>query len=75
MKVYELEIEDLSTLGAMGSSSTVVYTKLFSTLKKAKKHAQKQRNKKITWKKYKKNHWTSGDLTYVAYNIRRVEVE
>ena len=75
MKVYKLTVEDMSTLGAMGSNPTIAETKLFSTLAKAKKYAEENYGKKITWEHYTKNSWTSGDLMYVMYYIRKVAVE
>jgi hypothetical protein len=70
MEVYELTIEDMSTLGAMGSSPTVTETKLFANLENAQAYAEKDYGKPITWEHYTKRGWTSGDLMYVMYYIR-----
>jgi hypothetical protein len=75
MFIYQLTVEDMSTLGAMGSSPTTTEVKPFSTLAKAKAYAEKDYGKKITWEKYTKNSWTSGDLRYVMYYIRKITVE
>jgi nitrous oxide reductase accessory protein NosL len=49
MFIYQLTVEDMSTLGAMGSSPTTTEVKPFSTLAKAKAYAEKDYGKKITW--------------------------
>ncbi|MCK5644999.1 MAG: hypothetical protein KAJ19_29635 [Gammaproteobacteria bacterium] len=73
--IYELVIEDLTTLGHMGSSSTVIGRKLFSDQLKAKAYAEKNYGEKIKWTGYNGDNWTSGDLSYVMYSIHGKTVE
>lgn len=75
MFIYIVEVEDMSTLGMMGSSPTTVEREPFSTLANAKKYAEKNYGKKITWEKCAKNTWSSGDLLHVMYYIRKVAVD
>ena len=75
MHIYIVTVEDMSMLGMMGSSPTTVEREPFSTLANAKKFAEKDYGKKIKWEKCAKNTWTSGDLLYVMYYIRKVTVD
>lgn len=74
MTVYQLLIEDMTTLGAMGSSPTVTSRKLYSSLGTAQTHARIDYQKDITWTKLSSGSWSSGDLMYVMYTIRAIEV-
>ena len=73
MVIYELVIEDMTTLGAMGSSPTVKSSVPYSTLEKAQDIAAKDYGDKITWSR-QRNYWSSGDLSYVMYTIYETEV-
>ena len=73
--VFELVIEDLTTLGHMGSSSRIKETKLFATAKNAQAYAEADYGKKIKWSGYRYNNWTSGDLSFVMYTVRERTVE
>lgn len=73
MIIYELVIEDMTTLGAMGSSPTVKSCMPYSTLEKAQDVAVRDYGDKITWTK-QRTHWSSGDLRYVMYTIYETEV-
>lgn len=71
--VYELVIEDMTTLGPMGSRPTVKSAVPYSTLEKAQDVAVRNYGDKITWSK-QRTHWSSGDLRYVMYSIYEIEV-
>lgn len=71
--VYELVIEDMTTLGAMGSSPTVKSSVPYGTLKKAQDVAVNDYGDKITWSQ-ERNYWSSGDLSYVMYTIYKTKV-
>jgi len=75
MNIYELSVEDLTSLGHMGSSSTLVETRLYDSLEKAQAYAEADYGKEIKWSNYTKNSWTSGDLMFVEYIIRIKTVE
>lgn len=73
--IYELVVEDLTTLGHMGSSSTVKQRKLFKDPQKAKAYAEELYGEAIKWTGYHGDSWTSGDLRYVMYNVYGKTVE
>ena len=73
MEIYELVIEDLTTLGRMGSEPRVKETKLFEKANDAKAYAEADYGKSIKWKGYS-DRITSPDLSYVMYIIWRREV-
>ena len=75
MMIYELIIEDMTTLGAMGSSPTVKERKLFQDQHDAKAYAVADYGDKIKWTGYNGDNWTSGDLSYVMYTIHGKTVE
>lgn len=75
MIIYELIIEDLTTLGRMGSSSTVKERKLFLNPNDARAYAEENYEKDIKWTALGKGSWTSGDLSYVMYTIQARTVE
>ncbi len=75
MKVYELLIEDLTTLGHMGSSSTVKERRMFIEPNQCKIYAEINYGKDIKWTKLSSGSWTSGDLRHVMYSIRARTVE
>lgn len=74
MKLYELLIEDLTTLGHMGSSSTLKERKMFLDANDARAYAEADYEKDIKWTALGKGSWTSGDLSYVMYTIQSREV-
>ena len=81
MQVYELIIEDMTTLGHIGSSPTVVSRKLYSSLGTAQAHARSDYKSRendlgaeIQWTKVSATRWTSGDLMYIMYSIKAKEV-
>ena len=73
--IYELVVEDLTTLGHMGASSTTKERKLFKDHRKAKEYAVELYGEEIKWTSYHGDSWTSGDLRYVMYNIYGKTVE
>lgn len=74
MFIYKLVKEDLSSLGHMGSSSTIVGTDYFDSLNKAKAHAVKDNKASISWEKSGVKRWDSGDLRSHMYVIHRIQV-
>jgi len=85
MQIYRLTIEDMTTLGAMGTSPTVKSRNLYSTPEKACAAAEEDYGKDIHWhiersasRKLKSNGFSrlsSGDLRYVMYTVSAAEVE
>lgn len=75
MKLYELTIEDMTTLGAMGTSPTVKERKMFLDPNDAREYAETDYEKDIKWTPLREGCWTSGDLSYVMYSIRQRLVE
>ena len=75
MTLYELIIEDMTTLGAMGTSPTVTERKLFLEPQGAREYAEADYKDDIKWAATSQGSWTSGDLRYVMYSIKRVEAE
>jgi hypothetical protein len=75
MIIYELIIEDMTTLGAMGTSPTVKERKLFLNPNDARTYAEADYEKNIKWTALRKGSWTSGDLSYVMYVIHARTVE
>ncbi len=75
MMLYELVIEDMTTVGRMGSSSTVRERKMFLDPNDAREYAEKDYEAKIKWTPVSKGTWTSGDLMWVIYYIRVRVVE
>lgn len=75
MILYELVIEDMTTVGRMGSSSTVRERKMFLDPNDARKYAEKDYEQPIKWTAVRKGTWSSGDLMWVMYYIRRTKVE
>ena len=74
MTLYELTIEDMTTLGHMGSSPTVKERKMFLDPNDARAYAEADYEKDIKWTALRKGSWTSGDLRYVMYSIHAREV-
>jgi hypothetical protein len=74
--VYELVSENLTGLGGpMGTENiTDNWRKTFSTLDKAKKYAEKDYGKPLSWNR-KNGRVESDDLGYVDYIINRVKIE
>ena len=79
--IYSLTREDLSNIGApMGREySTTDWIKLFSSIHKAKKYAQKDYDnidgrEKFEWTR-KYGEWNSGDLLSKMYTIRKVVID
>ena len=70
MKLYELIIEDMTTVGRMGSSSTVRERKMFLDPNDAREYAEADYEQSIKWHATAKGSWSSGDLMWVMYNIR-----
>jgi hypothetical protein len=75
MILYELVIEDMTTVGRMGSSSTVRERKMFLDPNAAREYAEKDYENSIKWTAIRKGTWTSGDLMWVMYYIRSMTVE
>ena len=75
MILYELVIEDMTTVGRMGSSSTVRERKMFLDPNDAREYAEKDYEASIKWTPVKKGTWCSGDLMWVMYYIRSIIVE
>lgn len=82
--MFELHAEDLSRLGGPMGTETVrtIYRKFFSKITFAKYYAEREyalRGHRTTEIKWSASHqgrvWTSGDLGFVKYTIRPVEVE
>ena len=71
--VYKVRSDDLTQLGAMGSSPGINWTRLAKDLKTAKKLAEDDYLNKIKWSK-QSDYWTSGDLRYVMYTIHKEKV-
>ena len=71
MTLYELIIEDMTTLGAMGTSPTVTERKLFLDPQGAREYAEADYKDDIKWAATSQGSWTSGDLRYVMYSIKR----
>ena len=67
--VYEMVREDMTTLGAMGTSPTVDMRKLFSTMESAQEFAEEDYGNKIHWTQVNSTYASSGDLRYVMYCI------
>lgn len=67
--VFEMVREDMTTLGAMGTSPTVDMRKLFGTLKDAQAFAEEDYGNKIHWTQVSPTYASSGDLRYVMYCI------
>ncbi len=74
MIVYELTIEDMTTLGHMGSRPTTIFCNLYSSLGVAQAHAKIHYQKDIKWTKRPSGTWSSGDLRHVMYSIRLIEI-
>jgi len=74
MTVYQLLIENMTTLGHMGSSPTTISRNLYSSLGTAQAHAKLNYQKDIIWTKLGAMSWSSGDLIHVMYTIRAIEV-
>ena len=83
MKIFALESTDLTHLGGcMGSEYTTTnYVKYFKSIKKAKKFAEKEYDKysddKIKWHIDDEDQdiTTSGDLSFVEYQISEIKTE
>jgi len=75
MILYELTIEDMTTLGHMGSSPTVKERKMFLYPEGARTYAEADYEKDIKWTALRPGAWTSGDLMHVMYSIRARIVE
>ena len=84
--IYELEATDMTHCGGpMGSEYTEsLWHKFFSSLQKAKDYAEKDyskqasRKRKITWifvRDRFSREYTSRDLGFIMYDIRRVQIE
>jgi hypothetical protein len=83
---FELKSEDMTHLGGpMGSDYTKEnWHKLFKSLGSAKACAERDYNKqikgltkgyrKLCWKEDGYGGWTTGDLLFVMYTIKRVSV-
>ena len=67
--VYEMVREDMTTLGAMGTSPTVDMRKLFTSMESAKAFAEEDYGDKIQWTLVGDTYASSGDLRYVMYCI------
>ena len=74
--MFELTSEDLPILGVPSGSeyTTDNYRKFFKTVAAAKAFAEKEYKKPIKWTN-RDGEYCSGDLNYVMYTIRLVEVE
>ncbi len=70
MILYELVIEDMTTVGRMGSSSTVRERKMFLDPNDAREYAEADYEDSIKWHATAKGSWCSGDLMWVMYNIQ-----
>ena len=75
MKLYELLVEDMTTLGAMGTSPTTKERKMFLDPNDARAYAEADYGKDIKWTATSRGNWTSGDLSYVMYYIHVRDVE
>ena len=82
MPLYEVISENLTGLGSQGTERTWRnWTKYADDLVFAKKLCQQDYNKQtpgsLPWQKnaFNKKEWTTGDLRYVMYTIRPVEIE
>jgi hypothetical protein len=71
-----LVAEDLTSLGGpMGTEhTTVIFTRYFTDVGKAKAAAEKHYGAPINWKR-REGAVTSGDLRWVMYTIDRIKVE
>lgn len=68
--VVHLHVEDLTTLGAMGSSSRPMFSSLFTDRAAAKAAAEAHYKAPIDWKPSSgEGTETSGDLLHVMYTI------
>lgn len=70
--IIELESENLTNLGHMGSETTTNWRRFFKTVGKAKEAAEKDYGKPIKWSRGSRI--CSGDLGYVMYHITKVKV-
>lgn len=75
MEVFKLRSEDLTNVGGrMGTGFTTTHwSKLFSTVTKAKKYAEKDYGKSLKWTKIEKGFQTE-DLGYVMYHITKEKI-
>ena len=74
--MVKLTSENLTNIGRpMGTEYTTTnWDKYFKTVKKAKAYAEKDYREKIKWEKDGSG-ITSGDLSYVMYDIKPVKME
>lgn len=76
MKIYSLTATDMSNAGGpMGNNDVdVKYVRYFSTKKFAQEHAEKDYGDKIEWNNDRSGGCTSGDLSWVMYDIALVKI-
>ncbi len=73
MKVFELTSDNMSGLGQQGSTSKENWHQLYQSLESAKAAAEKDYKGKIEWKG-KGKRISSGDLLWVMYTIKEIDV-
>lgn len=76
MNIYSLTSTNMSGVGGpMGSEHTDTnYIRYFSTKEYAKAYAEEEYGKKIRWWNDRSGGCTSGDLSYVMYDIAKVQI-
>jgi len=72
--IYKLTKLDMSSVGHMGSSPTLVWEKMFSQLGYAKGSASQDWGTPVIWEFTKPAYWTSGDLLTTMYEIKKIAV-
>lgn len=74
--MWKLESENLSNVGGpMWNQKTWLnYTKIFSSSEKAKAYAESEIGRKLAWLD-NGTYESSGDLGYVMYRVRKIEVD
>lgn len=78
MYIYVVQGFDHRGLGMQGARTPELFSKEFMSLEGAKAHAEAHYAKESSDRKFKwsksGNAWTSGDLGWVGYTIRKVAV-
>lgn len=75
-EIFRLRVDDLTGLGGSMGSEAVreKYSKYFSSAHEAKRYAEKDYGKQISWIK-DRDRIHSGDLRYIMYIITQLKIE
>lgn len=71
--MFELESENLTSLGRMGDTTTTNWRRFYKTVAAARKAAEKDFGGRIVWSRDGRR-WCSGDLGHVMYTISPVTI-